>query len=246
MIIHDVFDHYAAAIAALPRHSPLSKVDLLTPTFLLHHDALLDLYFAPFEYVNVHAKVALVGITPGWYQTELAFRVARDALRRGVCTAEASALARQAASFSGPIRSTLVGMLDTIGVHTALGIDSCWALWAARQDLLHTTALVRYPLFVGGQNYTGYKPNPLKTPLVRHYLTEVLADELRRTPQALIVPLGRSVNESMQYLAREGLLDPARLLPGLPHPSGANAHRHAQFAAVREQASAAVQAWFGA
>lgn len=241
----DLFENYTAAITALPNHTPLQKIDLLTETFLLQQQGELALYWAPFEYVNPAARVALVGITPGWYQTELAFRTARDALTAGVSSGDASASARQAASFSGPIRRTLVGMLDGLGLNTALGIDSCWALWGERHDLLHTTALVRYPLFVGGQNWTGYKPDPLKTPLLRPYMFDVLADELHCAPDAVVIPLGRIATQGLQLLADTGALDPARLLPGLPHPSGANAHRHAQYAAVRERATAAVAACFG-
>lgn len=240
----ELFGQYAARIAALPDHTPLQREDLLVEAFLLQRERDLDVYWAPFEHVEATARVILVGITPGWYQTELAFRTARNALRDGALHTEASALARRTASFSGPIRRTLVSMLDGLELNTALGINTCLSLWDEHHAMLHTTALVRYPLFVGGQNYTGYKPDPLKTPLLRPFITEVLAEELRRVPQALIVPLGRVVGQSLQLLAELGLIEQSRLLPGLPHPSGANVHRHVQYANVREQAAQALAAWF--
>lgn len=243
--MNEQFPQYAACITVLPERTPLKREDVLREEFVLRREAELELYWAPFEHVQTSARVVLVGITPGWYQTELAFRTARDALRTGVAHAQASALARRTASFSGPIRRTLVGMLDDLGLNTALGVETCLSLWNEHYQMLHTTALVRYPLFVAGQNYTGYKPDPLKSPLLRPFITEVLAEELHATPQALVVPLGRVVNQSLHLLADEGLIERARLLPGLPHPSGANVHRHAQFAAVREEAARAVTAWFG-
>ena len=240
----NLFEDYAAAIAAIPNRTPLQKADLLTDTFLLQQQGDLALYWAPFEYVNPAAQVALVGIAPGWHQTELAFRTARDALCAGKAPNEASAQARRAASFSGPIRRNLVEMLDGIGINTALGLESCWALWAERHDLLHTTALVRYPLFIGGQNWTGYKPDALKTPLLRSYIADVLAAELAEAANAPVIPLGRAAAQGLQFLTETGRLEAARLLTKLPHPSGANVHRRTQYAAVQAEAAAAVQAWF--
>lgn len=242
--MNELFPQYAASVAALPEHAPLTREDLLTETFLLERQNDLALYWAPFEHVERAAKVALVGITPGWYQTELAFRTARDALHSGLADAEASALARRTASFSGPIRRTLVTMLDGLGLHEALHVATCAELWGQHHTLLHTTALVRYPLFVAGKNYTGYKPDPLKTPLLHPLITKVLARELQSIPTAVIIPLGRIVSQSLQFLAAERIIDPERLLPGLPHPSGANAHRHSQYAAVRQIATQAVANWF--
>lgn len=241
-----LFHTFASRIAALPTHTPLARADVLTDDFLLARAELLELYYAPFDYVNEQARVVLVGIAPGWYQVERAFATARDALLRGASETDASRLARTTASFSGPIRRNLVVMLDGIGLPAALGITSGWELWGERHNLLHTSAVVRYPVFVRGGNWTGYNPDPLRHPLLSRFVTEALANELSLIPSALVIPFGKSVAASLAHLARTGALDPSRLLPGLPHPSGANAHRPAQFALVREEAAARVQAYFGA
>ncbi|MFO7170211.1 MAG: hypothetical protein DIU80_019475 [Chloroflexota bacterium] len=241
-----LFDRFAARIAALPEHTPLRREDLLVPEFLLAADGPLELYYAPFDYVNERARVVLIGIAPGWYQAELAHRTARDALRAGASLAEAGERARTTASFSGAIRSNLVAMLDGLGLHAALGLASCWELFGERADLLATSAVVRYPLFVRGGNYTGYGPEPLRHPLLRRFVVEALASELARMPRALVVPLGKSVAASIDHLVSAGVLEAERCLPGLPHPSGANAHRPAQFAAVQPLAAARVRDWFGA
>src|SRR5690349_383104 len=80
---YGLFSKYAPLIAALPGRSPLLKSDLLTATFQLEHHPALDIYYVPFELVNAQAQVMLVGITPGWTQMEVAYRVARDGLREG-------------------------------------------------------------------------------------------------------------------------------------------------------------------
>ncbi|MEN9937727.1 MAG: hypothetical protein RLZZ387_4306 [Chloroflexota bacterium] len=239
-----LFDRYAHLIAALPAHTPVARSDVLTDDFLLARDGALELFYAPFDYINRRARVALVGIAPGWYQVELAHRTARDALRAGAPHEEASCLARTTGSLSGPIRSNTVAMLDGVGLHRALGVASSWELFGPRLDLLHITAAVRYPVFVRGANWTGYGPDPLRHPLLRRFVTESLADELAHMPEALVIPLGKSVSEAVQHLVSMGSLDAARCLLGMPHPSGANAHRPAQFAAIREQAAARVSTYY--
>ena len=243
--IDGLFAHFAPQIAALPEHTPLTKDDLLVPHFLLHEAPTWTLRYAPFDYVNTTARVVIVGIAPGWYQTEMAFRLARNALREGKSLYDASRYARQNASFSGPIRKTLVSMLDGIGLNHALGIETCMQLYGARADLLHTTAAVRYPIFVGNlQNYAGYTPSLFKTPLLRHFIVEVLGGELQCIPDALVIAVGKSIGEALQLLVAEGLLEAERCLIGLPHPSGANAHRPAQFARVREELAARVAEFY--
>jgi hypothetical protein len=240
-----LFTHFVSRIGALPPRTPLAREDLLSEEFLLARDGPLELYYGPFDHLNEGARVALVGIAPGWYQLELAQRTTRDALQAGVSLEEASRLGRTTGSLSGPIRKTTVAMLDELGLHRALGLASCSELFGARLDLLHATAAVRYPVFVRGGNWTGYGPVPLGHPLLRRFVTEALVEELARMPEALVVPLGKSVSEAVAHLVSSGALDAARCLPGLPHPSGANAHRPAQFAAIRPLAAARVREWFG-
>ena len=54
-----------------------------TPTFPLYSDGGIEVFDAPFDSVNTSAKVAVVGITPGFQQMEIAFRTVRAALVNG-------------------------------------------------------------------------------------------------------------------------------------------------------------------
>ncbi|MNG08705.1 hypothetical protein D3C84_920820 [compost metagenome] len=49
--------------------------------------------------------------------------------------------------------------------------------------------------------------------------------------EALIIPLGVNVENVLRQLVAENQLEEERCLWGFPHPSGANGHRHRQFAA---------------
>ena len=61
--------------------------------------------------------------------------------------------------------------------------------------------------------------------MLRRYLVEMLAPELERIPDALVIPLGVQVAAGIAHLGEAGLISPARCLVGFPHPSGQNGHR---------------------
>jgi hypothetical protein len=176
---------------------------------------------------------------------EIALRESRDSLWRGAAFGEIVARVKYQASFAGPIRRNLIAMLDGIGLPRVLGVATCAALYADRIDLLHTSAVVRHPVFVGGEDWSGHTPPVRSHPLLRRYLRDAMLPELQAVPGALILSLGKCASDALATLVAEGALDPARCLVGLPHPSGANGHRHAQFAAMRDELAARVAAWFG-
>jgi hypothetical protein len=200
-------------------------------------------YYAPFDYVNQDAKVAVVSITPGWTQMEIAYRSASQDLREGLASGEVCRRAKRRASFAGSMRKNLISMLDDLGLPSCLGIESTESLFAEHNSLLHTTSTVRYPVFVEGHNYTGHSPKLLKTDLLRYFVENVLAEELQLAHEAIIVQLGRSVSEALGHLASAGQLDRDRCLLGFPHPSGANGHRLRRFLEQRERLRGQLKEW---
>lgn len=99
------FERYADAIAGLPDRDRFLKTDLLVGQFRVFKSESLEIYYAPFDFLNVEAKVAVVGITPGWTQMEIAFRQAWTVLRNGGSAMEAVRKAKAQASFAGAIRN---------------------------------------------------------------------------------------------------------------------------------------------
>jgi hypothetical protein len=188
----------------------------------------LTVAYAPFDHINLGADVVLVGLTPGRYQMAAALREARRLLRSGASVAGAAAGAKVHASFSGPMRSNLVAMLDRVGLAAHLGLDSTAALWGAAADRVHFTSALRYPVFVNGANYSG-NPDLLRVPLLRDHLARWFGEELAALPCAIIVPLGPKVAAAVEAAAATQGFDRERVLSGLPHPSGANAERIAFF-----------------
>jgi len=189
----------------------------------------VQMIYAPFDHVNAQARLVIVGMTPGRYQAANALRAAQRALLAGKSSTQAALEAKVFASFSGePMRGNLVRMLDRIGVARLLGLSSTAALWADRSDLVHFTSALRYPVFVDGGNWSG-QPDMVGTPQLRMWLEAYTGKELALLKSAVIVPLGPKVAAAMRHLAATGRLDEARILDGLPHPSGANSERIAFF-----------------
>ena len=188
----------------------------------------LDVGYAPFDHINHKAKVVIVGITPGRQQMTNALVECHRQLSLGASTARALEAAKVHASFSGPMRSNLVAMLDYIGVADLLGVPSSAELWGKHTELAHFTSALRYPVFVDGANYSG-APSMLRTPFLQEQLQTWFGEEMRRLPDALFVPLGPKVGEAIADVASRLGIPDEQILTGLPHPSGASGERIAYF-----------------
>ena len=59
---------FADQIRELPDRVEYRREELCTPEFMLAEDGPLQMYYAPLDFINSQARVAIVGITPGWTQ----------------------------------------------------------------------------------------------------------------------------------------------------------------------------------
>lgn len=201
------------------------EVSSRDPRLLLDEDGKVSVYYAPFEYANPKAKVAIVGITPGPTQMANAIQETCRQLTSGKPAEEAIRAGKEFGAFSGDVfRSNLIKQLDHWGVQTWLGLDSAARLFDSHRELVHTTSLLRYPVFVDGRKYEG-SPNMIKTPLLRRYLLEYFADEVRKLGDAVFIGLGPKVWKVLDGLADEGLVDRSRIVNGILHASPENSYR---------------------
>jgi len=214
---------FMAKISRSGSVDPLASSDLT-----LAQDGRIRVAYAPFDHVATNAKLVIVGITPGLSQATVALTAARQHLASGVDLQDALRRAKLAASFSGALRSNLVSMLDSIGVHGLFDLKTTADLFAPGAEHVHFTSALRYPVFVDGKNYNG-TPDMLKIPILCQMIDTHLAEEAALLPKALWLPLGPKAETALQHLATRGLLEKSRILAGLPHPSGANGERIAIF-----------------
>ena len=233
---------FRATISALP-HLPDSLEP--PPALLLHHWGDVQMFYAPFEYVNPKARVVLVGITPGPTQMARALNCAREDINAAIPDDQILRRAKMAASFSGSMRNRLVRMLDQVELNHLLDIQSTTRLFEAESMDAHFTSCIRHPAFnvVAGGAMRPYRgtPDMARHTSLRACLTEVLLPELSAVPNAVIVPMGATVETALRAL---GGLDPARVVEGLPHPSGANGHYNRMLSEATPRVRDQLRSWF--
>jgi len=239
----NLFQRFAPAIRKLPQSPCYTRKMLLTEEFHLAHEDKLEIYYAPFDYINRNARVVLIGVTPGWQQMELAYRIARQALNQNIPPKDVCRKAKSTAAFAGAMRSNLCAMLDKIKLPDVLDLSSSISLFDDHAKLLHTTSALRYPVFATTKNYTGHQPKPLSSPLLKSYIKSLLGPELATIEHALIIPLGKAAQAAIEYLVDMGVINSNRCCLGFPHPSGANAHRAQQFYQNQKQLQDGVEKW---
>ncbi|MFS0869249.1 hypothetical protein [Paenibacillus xylanilyticus] len=215
---------------SFPVKQKYSKADLLINDLKLSSTEKIEIFYSPHnEYINRSAKVMLVGITPGWQQMEIAFRTAIQALKHQTSYEQACKEAKFAARMAGTMRANLIHMLQEIGMHDYLDVPNVQRLFESDCLLLHTTSLIRYPVFVDQQNYSGHQPAINKNAFLYEAVLESFLPELDQLKQPLIIPLGKSVEAVLRQLLEEDRIQDDSILWGFPHPSGANGYRVKQF-----------------
>ena len=197
----------------------INKSTIINSKFLINTENNIEIYYAPFEYINSRAKIMIVGITPGLQQMLQSFQVIND----GKSLKEVKDLS----SFKGSMRTTLVKYLDKLKVNKKLKIKSCESLFNKDSKHLHTTSLVKYPVFDKGKNYSG--SNILKKKMLIEFIEKNFLKELKTLKKAIIIPLGNTVSSTIEYLNNKYNLKLTCFLKGFPHPSGANARKNIQF-----------------
>jgi len=200
----------------------LKKIDtssIVNKEFLIKKDGNIEIYYAPFDYINTKAKIVIVGITPGLQQMLQSYEV----INQGKSLKEVKDLS----SFKGSMRTGLIKYLDELKINDLLKIKSCESLFNKNSRYLHTTSLVKYPVFDKGKNYSG--TNILKKKILLDFIEKNFLEELKTFKQSIIIPLGNNVSSTIEYLNKKYNLKLACFLKGFPHPSGANARKNIQF-----------------
>lgn len=141
------------------------------------------------------------------------------------------------------MRKNLITMLNECSLSKALGLTDCSFLFSDSRQLLHTTSLIKYPVFYKAKNYTGHQPPIQKSNLLCQYAYHVFPQELSMIQRnALIIPLGSMVEETLKTLNQNSAIHQT-FLTGFPHSSGANGHRIRQFQEQKEQLRKQIENW---
>ncbi|MBR3613697.1 MAG: hypothetical protein IKL55_00765 [Clostridia bacterium] len=237
-----MFDKYAKKILELNK---FEKNDILNKKFELYAKSNLSIYYAPHnEIINKNAKIFIVGITPGWTQTTIAYKTAHDGLINNLDYEQIKQKCKINSRFAGSMRKNLIEMLDELNLNDKLNLKSCSELFENKDYLLHTTSVIPYPIFINNKNYTGTTPKIMESEVLYGYVRNYFYKEIKSLPNALIIPLGKSVEEILIQIINEGLIKKEQCLLGFPHPSGANGHRKNQFNENKEKLSNIIEEYF--
>jgi len=244
-MLHTALQQFLPAIQTLDADRSLTKQDLLTEQFLMEKDGDMEIYYAPHnEYINKEAEIVIVGITPGWNQMKTAYKQFIKSIQAGnnldTCLKEV----KRAAGFAGSMRTNLTHMLDHCNIPKILNIPDSSDLFGKNRHFLHTTSIIKYPVFLKGKNYTGHYPPIDRSPLLQYYAYKEFPKELAQiAPSALVIPLGKTVEQVIFKLTEGRILPNHYYLTGFPHPSGANGHRVKQFQKQKGQIREKVKTW---
>ena len=197
----------------------INKSIITNKNFLIKREDNIEIYYAPFDYINSKAKIMIVGITPGLQQMLQSF----EAVNEGRSLKEVKDLS----SFKGSMRTTLIKYLDALNINKKLKIKSCESLFNINSKYLHSTSLIKYPVFDKGRNYSG--SGLLKKKILLDFLEAHFVKELKKLDKTIIVPLGNTVSSTIDYLNNEFKLNLKCFLKGFPHPSGLNVRKDIQF-----------------
>ena len=197
----------------------INKKSVINKKFLIDKDKNLEIYYAPFDYINSKAKIMIVGITPGLQQMLQSYEV----INKGGSLKKVKDLS----SFKGSMRTGLIKYLDELKINQILKIKSSESLFDKHSKYLHTTSLVKYPVFDKGKNYSG--ANIQKKEILMNFIEQNFLKELKQLKKTIIVPLGNTVSSTIEYLDNKYSLNLPCFLKGFPHPSGANARKNIQF-----------------
>lgn len=237
-----MFNKYANKMKNL---TDFSKDNILNDQFLLYKKGKIEIYYAPHnEIVNEKAKIFIVGITPGFTQTCMAYKIANELLNKNTDYEKIKKECKRTSRFAGSMRKNLIEMLDDIKLNEKLKIDSCQELFGDYDELLHTTSVIPYPVFINKKNYTGSSPKILEDVDLFKMVQKYFYQEVRKLPNAFYVPLGKSVEEVLKFMVDDGILKEEQCLFGFPHPSGANGHRIKQFNIQKENLIKKVNGYF--
>src|SRR5699024_3784618 len=218
MITKDMFQKFLPEIKKLKKLDSLEKEHLITENFLLEKENKLAVYYSPHnEYINTMAKIVIVGITPGFQQMKTAYTEIINSLDDSL--EQMLIKAKVASSFSGTMRKNLINMLQQCGLADFLQMEDCAQLFTTNRSILHTTSILKYPVFINGKNYTGYSPVIHRSSLLKKYAYHVFPQELNNIDSsALIIPLGKVTEEVFRTVYTQITGEKQMYVSGFPHP----------------------------
>jgi hypothetical protein len=186
----------------------------------LASDGRYELVYMPFHHVNRAAKLAVVGITPGPTQRDLAYASVQESLHLGLPDEEIFARAKESAAFGGPMRKNLIRMLDHFRLPRMLGVADSADLWGKDAHLLESTSVVPHAAFKGGAMFAGSFQEVMASPVLRAcFEADFVLSLGALQPDTLFIALGPTPLAALDWCVQRKLLAAEQVLGAFAHPS---------------------------
>jgi hypothetical protein len=195
------------------------------PEFELERRGKYLLQYIPFEYVNIEAKIVIVGITPGPNQLALAYETAQKLLRTGRKESDILVEIKKAGAFgSASMRPNLLKMLRHFGFAKILGIEDVESLWDKNACLLHSTSVIPHAAFTlstsGNKMFAGSFDEIMKSDLFEECFIDCFVPSIREiNPNAFYVGLGPCPQSALQWCIQRDYIRPEQVLGAFCHPA---------------------------
>lgn len=207
--------------------------------FLIDREKKNSLQYIPFEYVNPKAKLALVGISPGPNQLELAYETAQAMIKAGKTRQQTLVEIKKHGAFGGDrMRPNLVKMLNYFGFDRILGVSDINSLWGSQAHLLHSTSVVPHAAFTRKKIKGVEKDTPFAGDfeevwgcnIFRECFLDCFVPSLAElNPNTLFVGLGKCPEQALDWCVEHGHIRADQVLGAISHPSTAGGSSVAYF-----------------
>lgn len=203
------------------------KKYILDDHLIVNRENNISIYYSAHnEVINTQASIIIIGICPGFQQMYKSFSIVKslensnddDILEN--CKSESRLF--------GSSRQNLITMFDQLNINYFLKVNKASEIFDLKFKKLHTTSLIRYPVFIGKElkNYNGYTPSLLKNSFLYRIASNSIQYEIEQLPNLkIIIPLGKAVETFLDEIFRLNTTINRKIIRGFPHPSGLNAHR---------------------
>lgn len=191
------------------------------PDTLLAKEPPYEIFYIPFEHVNRHARLVIVGITPGMNQLEMAYAEAQRLLRLGTSDADVLEAVKTLAAFGGEaMKPNLLRMLRHFNFARILRISDETDLWDGASALLHSTSVVPHAAFKNGKMFSGSFDEIIKVGALRQRFEIDFVPSLSEMAEdTLYVALGKTPYDALKHCVGLGVIKESQLLGALAHPS---------------------------
>ncbi|KWU26302.1 hypothetical protein [Burkholderia cenocepacia] len=195
--------------------------------------------YIPFEYVNPHAKLVIVGITPGNTQISGTYATFEQMLRSGETKEEILRTVKRLNSFGGDsMKPNLLKMLRFFEFERLLGIADVAELWGDSHHLFQATSVVPNAAFKwankrgvsGWQMFAGSFADVMKSRVYRQQFEQVFLPSVERmNASAVYVGLGPTPDAALRFCVDKGLIRADQFIGSFPHPSSGAGDQVAYF-----------------